>query len=145
MLGSRLLVFAAAISGFLCVAIGAMGSHSLPKRLEAQGFSPVQITKKLEQCEIGTKYHMFHALATFAVGSASASRSRRSWKFAGTLFLVGTFLFSGGLYCMVFFDRIGHWSIVPSGGLLWMISWLVLATSSIFPDKSVATTGISDT
>jgi uncharacterized membrane protein YgdD (TMEM256/DUF423 family) len=109
MLSSRWLVVVAAFSGFLCVAIGAMGSHSLPKRLEEQGFPPDRVEKKLDQCEIAVRYQMFHALAAFAIGSAAASRNRRSWRIAGGLFLIGTLLFSGGLCSMVFFDRIGHW------------------------------------
>jgi len=144
MVGSRFWVVLAALSGFLCVAIGAMGSHSLPDRLTKQGFSESEVTKKLEQCEIGVKYQAYHSLAILALSVPSAIRQRKTWKIACSFFLAGMFLFSGGLYSMVFLDQIGHWSIVPVGGSLLMLGWLTLAIGTIFPDKSVATTGILD-
>ena len=39
MFGSRWIVFFAAISGLVCGGIGAMGSHSLPKRLQESGLA----------------------------------------------------------------------------------------------------------
>jgi uncharacterized membrane protein YgdD (TMEM256/DUF423 family) len=51
-------------------------------------------------------------------------------------------LFSGGLYSMVFWDRMGHWSIVPLGGSLLMIAWLSLAFNALFLVKSSVGTGI---
>ena len=56
---SRWIVFVAAISGLICVGIGAMGSHSLPKRLQAAGLSELDVQKKLGQCEIAVKYQKF--------------------------------------------------------------------------------------
>ena len=69
--------------------------------------------------------------------SSAATATRKIWKFACVLFLVGIALFSGGLYSMVFFDQIGHWSIVPIGGVTLMLAWLVVAIGAIFPNKSV--------
>lgn len=142
MVGSRFWVVLAALSGFLCVAIGAMGSHSLPERLAKQGFTESEVTKKLGQCEIGVKYQAYHSLAILALGISSAIRQRKAWKIACGMFLAGMLLFSGGLYSMVFLNQIGHWSIVPAGGSLLMVGWLILAIGTIFPDKSVATTGV---
>jgi uncharacterized membrane protein YgdD (TMEM256/DUF423 family) len=47
------------------------------------------------------------------------------------MFLAGTVLFSGGLYSLVFADLLGHWSIVPSGGLMFLIGWGFLAAASM--------------
>jgi len=140
-LDSRWIVFVAAISGLICVGIGAMGSHSLPKRLQAAGLSELDVQKKLGQCEIAVKYQMFHALAALCLGLCPATATRRSWKLASFLFFVGSALFSGGLYSMVFFDAMGHWSIVPIGGATMMLGWLTLAIGAIFPANSRATTG----
>ncbi|MCF7963401.1 MAG: DUF423 domain-containing protein [Pirellula sp.] len=142
MVGSRWLILVAAISGCLCVGIGAMGSHSLPKSLEKQGFSDVEVAKKINQCEIAVKYQMFHTLVLLAIGFAPAAGFRGGWRATCLLFIVGMLLFSGGLYSMVFWDRMGHWSIVPLGGSLLMIAWLSLAFNAFFLDKSSVGTGI---
>ena len=135
MLGSRWLVLVAAISGFICVGIGAMGAHSLPKRLQQAGLSDVEVQKKIGQCEIAVKYQMFHTLAILSLGLAPATASRRAWKVACFLFLVGIGLFSGGLSSMVFFDAMGHWSIVPLGGATMMLAWITLGFGGFFLAK----------
>jgi len=140
MLDSRWLVFLAAISGFACVGIGAMGAHSLPKRLLDSGLSESQVEKKVEQCETAVKYQMYHSIAVLVLGISPATQSRRAWRIACALFIVGMFLFSGGLYSMVFFNTIGHWSIVPLGGATFMIGWLTLAFGAVFPNNSSLST-----
>lgn len=142
MVGSRFWLFVAALSGFFCVAIGAMGSHSLPNRLAKQGLSESEVVKKLEQCEIGVKYQAYHSLAILTLSVSMAIRVRKAWKWACGFFLIGMILFSGGLYSLVFLNQIGHWSIVPAGGSILMLGWLTLAIGAIFPDKSVGKTGI---
>ena len=136
MLGSRWLVFLAAFSGLMCVGIGAMGSHSLPKRLQDSGLSEVEVQKKMGQCEIAVKYQMYHSLAVLAIGLCPLTATRRAWQIACGLFFLGMCLFSGGLYSMVFLDQIGHWSIVPLGGATMMIGWVTLGIGAIFPANS---------
>lgn len=143
MVGSRWLVVVAAVFGFLCVGIGAMGAHSLPKQLEKAGFSADVVAKKINQCEIGVRYHMYHTLAILALGLAPSTAQRRAWRIAAGILIVGIGLFSGGLYSMVYFDFMGHWSIVPLGGVVLMVGWLTLAISTVFPTKSPAGTGVS--
>ena len=141
MIGSRWLVFLAAISAFICVGVGAMGAHSLPKRLRDSGLSETDVQKKVDQCETAVKYHMYHSLAVLGIGLCPATQSKRSWRVACILFFLGVCLFSGGLYSMVFLDRMGHWSIVPLGGATIMLAWLTVAIGAIFPSKSVLGTG----
>jgi uncharacterized membrane protein YgdD (TMEM256/DUF423 family) len=141
MIGSKSLTVVAAILGLFAVGIGAMGSHSLPERLRKQGFEETRVVKKLEQCEIAVKYHLTHALAILALGLAPSSRFHRGMRIAGGLFLAGVVLFAGGLYSMVFLDRIGHWSIVPLGGSVLMLGWLTLAVSILFVRNSAEVTG----
>ncbi len=127
----RILLFLAALSGAISVGIGAMGAHSLPKQLQSQGFSQEQVDKKLDQCELATRYQMFHALAVLVLTlSGYASRSRLALA-ASVLMLMGTLGFSGGLYSMVFADEIIHWSIVPIGGSLFILGWLHLGASAL--------------
>ena len=141
MLGSRWVILLAAISGLVCVGVGAMGSHSLPKRLQESGLSESEIQKKIGQCEIAVKYQMYHTLAILALGLCPTTATRRSWIIACILFFLGICLFSGGLYSMVFFDRMGHWSIVPLGGATMMSAWLSLAIGAVFTNKSDQGTG----
>lgn len=137
---TRWLVFLAAISGFISVGIGAMASHSLPKRLAAQGFDEATIAKKLDQCDIGSEYQMAHALALLALGLSGFVNQSKFARFAAILMLLGSVCFSGGLYSLVFADEIIHWSIVPIGGSLLMLGWLSLALASLLPKKSILQT-----
>lgn len=52
-------LFLAALSGFLCVSIGAFAAHGLSKILEP---------KELAWIETGVKYQMFHTIAILAIG-----------------------------------------------------------------------------
>ena len=63
-----MLVLIAALSGAISVGIGAMGAHSLPKQLEARGYSESVVQKKLDQCELGVRYQLFHSIAVLALG-----------------------------------------------------------------------------
>ncbi len=141
MIGSPRLVFIAAISGLVCFGIGAMGSHSLPKRLQDAGNSEIEVQRKLTQCEIAVKYQMYHTLAILCIGLSPATGSRRTWGIACILFLAGICLFSGGLYSLVFFNAMGHWSIVPLGGVTLMAAWLLLGIGAVFPEKQSFGTG----
>jgi uncharacterized membrane protein YgdD (TMEM256/DUF423 family) len=141
MVGSRWMIVFAAFSGLVCVGVGAMGSHSLPKRLQTAGFSELDVQKKLGQCEIAVKYQMYHSLAILAIGLSPASLTRRPWKIACWLFFIGILLFSGGLYSMVFWDAIGHWSIVPMGGGTMMAAWIAFGIGAVFPGKNSNSSG----
>ncbi|MFN6139970.1 MAG: DUF423 domain-containing protein [Planctomycetota bacterium] len=133
---ARVLIIIAALSGAISVAIGAMGAHSLPKRLEAQGFNQEQIDKKLHQCELATRYQMFHALGVLVLAATQYVTRSRLAMASAVLMLLGTVGFSGGLYSMVFADEIIHWSIVPIGGMLFILSWICLASSGLAKDRS---------
>jgi uncharacterized membrane protein YgdD (TMEM256/DUF423 family) len=129
---ARVFLILAALSGAICVAIGAMLAHSLPKRLESQGFTQEQVDKKLQQCELATRYQMFHALAVLALAASGYCTRFKLATIASVLMLLGTIGFSGGLYSMVFANEIIHWSIVPIGGSLFILGWLHLAASALF-------------
>lgn len=123
----RWMVFIAGLVGCVAVALGAYGAHGLEKNLVEQGIAPEDIAKRLEQCDIAVRYHMIHTLALLSLALASTASSRvRS--VAAIFFLLGMALFSGGLYSMVFTGVMGHWAIVPSGGLCFMLGWLAVAT-----------------
>ncbi|MBM3964827.1 MAG: DUF423 domain-containing protein [Planctomycetes bacterium] len=139
-----ILVLIAALSGAISVGIGAMGAHSLPKQLESRGYPDSVVQKKLDQCELGVRYQLFHTIALLALGlsplaipttiepaGTSPPKPMRGVKVAAFLWLLGICCFSGGLYSMVFADQIIHWSIVPLGGMMLILGWLALAATAL--------------
>lgn len=133
---SRWLLVLAGISGAITVGIGALGAHSLPKQLEKRGLAPEVIAKKLDQCELGVRYQMYHALALLAVALSGRARHSRLLTAASVLFFIGTLCFSGGLYSIVFADQIIHWSIVPLGGTILIAAWLCIAAGAMRGSRS---------
>jgi uncharacterized membrane protein YgdD (TMEM256/DUF423 family) len=103
--------------------IGAYAAHGLEQNLVEQGLEALDVQKRLEQCDTAVRYHMVHALALLCIGGLTTAISGRRRAAAAVFFLLGTALFSGGLYSMVFLGRMGHWAIVPSGGLCFIIGW----------------------
>lgn len=124
----RWVVFVAGLSGGLAVMIGAYAAHGLEQDLVDQGLSAVDVEKRLDQCDTAIRYHMVHALTLLCIGSLAAGAGRRPRMAASIFLILGTLLFSGGLYSMVFLGRMGHWAIVPSGGLCFIIGWGCVAS-----------------
>ena len=100
----------AAVSGFLAVALGAFGAHSLkPVLLQHQ---------TLEVWEKAVLYHIFHTLALLFL----ASRPLVS-KGAALSFLLGICLFSGSLYLLAATNVRWLGAITPLGGVSFLIGW----------------------
>ncbi len=89
----RLWISAAAVNGFLALALGAYASHGLDGRAEAELVGWV---------EAGADTGLAHALALLGVGllAGRTARPRLTLRLAGWGFLAGSVLFSGGLYVM---------------------------------------------
>lgn len=124
-------LFLAALSGFLCVSIGAFAAHGLSKILEP---------KELAWIETGVKYQMFHTLAMLAIGIAQLCReSLATYKMlnlAAGAWALGILLFSGSLYALALgAGKFWVW-VTPIGGTLFLIGWLCLAYGSL-KSKSV--------
>ncbi len=129
---TRIWIMVAALSGALGVALGAFQAHGLAKYLERQGVQE-DLSRRVENCETAVRYQMFHAPVLLAIGILpSASRSRCA-HVAAALFLAGTILFSGGLYLSVFTGSMGHWAIVPSGGLCLILGWIAIGFMALTP------------
>lgn len=110
----------AAVLGFICVAIGAMGAHALkPHLTEYQ----IYIFEK------GVQYHFYHTLALLAVGIYQAAKADHTLlRRANNLFLAGIICFSGSLYLLACRDIIPFpvgWAgpVTPIGGVLFMAGW----------------------
>lgn len=132
----KIWLIVASLLGAVGVTLGAFQAHGLEKMLAKKGHRPEVAEKKLDQCEVGVRYQMYHVLALFGVGLVAlygnAERvSHVLLAAAGILFLAGIALFSGGLYLIVFLDNGFHWSLVPAGGLAFILGWLMLAGAAV--------------
>jgi len=119
----RVFITIGALSGFLAVALGAFGAHSLRDRLSAD---------MLQVFQTGVTYQMFHALALIGVGILLArfSVDGSPWLTgSGWLFIAGSVLFSGSLYALSLSGVTWFGAITPLGGVAFLLGWLALALS----------------
>lgn len=101
-----------ALLAFLGVALGAFGAHALGDTL-----TPA----RLETYETAVRYQMFHALGLLALGALPERAQRAApWLFIGSL------VFSGSLYVLVFSGASLLGAVAPIGGVLQLIGWAVL-------------------
>jgi uncharacterized membrane protein YgdD (TMEM256/DUF423 family) len=101
----------AAASGFLAVALGAFGAHSLkPLLIEHQ---------TVEVWEKAVLYHMFHTLALLVLAYRPAIP-----KGAVVSFILGICLFSGSLYLLAATNMRWLGAITPLGGVGFLIGWV---------------------
>lgn len=114
----RLFFVLGSLSGFFAVAMGAFAAHALRGRLDAQ---------LLAIFEVGARYQMYHALALLAVGWACTRWQGTLVAASGSLFVVGTALFSGSLYAISLTGDRSLGIVTPLGGLALLAGWLCLA------------------
>ena len=87
----RLFFIVGSLFGFLGVALGAFGAHTLKGHLGAD---------QRMVFEVGVRYQMYHAFALLAIAWAHTKWPGKSLIVSGWLFMVGTVLFSGSLYTL---------------------------------------------
>ncbi|SIN82916.1 Uncharacterized membrane protein YgdD, TMEM256/DUF423 family [Singulisphaera sp. GP187] len=129
-----------AISGFLSVALGAFGAHSLRDRFKVEESDSFEARtskhRMIENFETAARYQMYHALAIGAVALlAIHGRTGGAVSVAGWAFLVGTLLFSGSLYILVLSGQRWLGAITPLGGLSFLVGWLALAVAASGPSR----------
>jgi uncharacterized membrane protein YgdD (TMEM256/DUF423 family) len=115
-------LISAAISGFLCVALGAFGAHSLKNILDEYGKSIY---------EKAVFYQMFHTIALFAVGVVQHFDKETSFSVAGWGFFAGIILFSGSLYLLAITGIRWLGAITPIGGVAFLFGWFWLVLGII--------------
>ena len=111
-------IIIASLFAALAILFGAFGSHALKERLSAQS---------LEVYDIATRYLMFHALGIFLIALLGFQLPKESLEIPVTIMIVGTFIFSGSLYLIAMLDFKKLGMVTPIGGLLLIVSWLLLA------------------
>lgn len=118
---NKKILITASIFGLLSVVLGAFGAHGLKALISLES---------LQSFETGVRYQMYHGLLLLFVGMTPYI----SVKYKTTIFyliLFGILLFSGSIYGLATnelssfnFKTIAF--VTPIGGLLLIISWIVL-------------------
>ena len=103
----------AAVSGFLTVALGAFGAHSLKGLLDTHNTAAIWDKAVL--------YHRFHTLALFGLALRDTVNSG-----AAISFLLGICLFSGSLYLLAVTNMRWLGAITPIGGAGFLVGWVLL-------------------
>lgn len=123
---NKTILITAAILGVTSVILGAFAAHGLKKIITPEA---------LAIFDTGVKYQMYHSLFLLFVGtSAHIADSYKNTVFY--LVLVGVILFSGSIYLLATnvltsfdFKKIAF--ITPVGGLLLIVSWVVLLVNFV--------------
>ena len=121
---ARLALVAGAALGGLSVAAGAFGAHGLKATLAATG--------QADNWETACRYAMYHALALVALGLLATIRSPAPAGLAAAAwsFLAGTLIFSGCLAVLALTGIKILGAIVPIGGVLLIVGWVLLAVAA---------------
>lgn len=122
---SRRILIAAGILGALAIAVGAFGSHQLPKFLVARRLDSETIERRVDQFDTAARYHLIHAVAIMVVSTIPYGTPMVRKIVAG-LFIAGIVLFSGSLYVLVLTNTPKMGAITPIGGVFWIAAWLSL-------------------
>ena len=111
----------AVILGFIAIAFGAFGAHTLKKMVGVL---------ELNTFETGVRYQMYHALFLLFIGTTNLI-SEAAKKVIYSTTLSGIVLFSGSLYFLALnsflpfnFKPFGF--VTPIGGLLFLTAWFWL-------------------
>ena len=105
----------------LAVGLGAFGAHGLRQRLTPD---------LLGIFETGVRYHVYHALALFAVAWVADKNPASLANAAGWAFTAGIIIFSGSLYVLSVTGVRWLGAVTPIGGLAFLVGWALLAWSA---------------
>ena len=114
-----------AISGMLCVALGAFAAHGLEQSLSAKALSTMRTA---------VLYQFLHTLLLLGiVALPDKLLNQKLQNRAAQLLLAGIVLFSGSLYLLVFTGISALGMITPIGGLALIAGWLLLFSAAKRP------------
>jgi uncharacterized membrane protein YgdD (TMEM256/DUF423 family) len=116
--GARFFLVAAAMLGFISVALGAFGAHALKERLDPE---------QLARFETAVRYQFYHVFALLGVSLLSRAWPELNFAPAGWAFLAGVVVFSGTLYLIDLTGIRAFGAVTPVGGALLLAGWLLLA------------------
>lgn len=106
----------------LAVLIGAFGAHGLKAMVTAE---------KLVTFETGVRYHFYHGFGIILLGLCQQCFPSLRLNGAFYSFIVGILLFSFNCYFYVLTGIKIFAIIVPVGGLLFVLGWIILAVKTL--------------
>ena len=115
----------AGLFGATGVAAGAFGAHALQASVSPE---------RIAIWDTAAQYHLTHAAVILALALGSQTGDRR-WRLPMIGFIGGVLLFSFSLYALVLTDITRLGMITPVGGLLLMLSWVMVAIKALKPVK----------
>ena len=121
----RLYLLIAGLLGATGVAAGAFGAHALQASVSPE---------RIAIWDTAAQYHLIHAAVILALASDSQTGDRR-WRLPMMGFTGGVLLFSFSLYALVLTDVTRLAMITPVGGLLLMLSRVMVAIKALKPVK----------
>lgn len=101
---------------FLAIALGAFGAHALKDILSA---------KSLVTFETAVRYQMYGGLGLLAISGLARKLDR-----AKLAMFIGSLIFSGSLYLLVFTGIGLFGAITPIGGIVQLTAWVLVFLSS---------------
>ncbi|HJP34810.1 MAG TPA: DUF423 domain-containing protein, partial [Gammaproteobacteria bacterium] len=111
------------VFGAIGVASGALGAHVLKERFDGA---------TLEIYTTAVSYLLVHSVVLLVCGAVlRANESKRWFKFAGNLLIVGILLFCGGLITRAVTGIPTIGKVVPIGGMALILAWLAIAVGGI--------------
>ncbi|MDG2460979.1 MAG: DUF423 domain-containing protein [Luminiphilus sp.] len=113
----NLMLGVAGLLGASGVAAGAFGAHALES---------IVTVERLAVWETGAQYHLMHAAVILCLALQNGRETDARWFWPMLGFTTGTLLFSFSLYALVLTNVAALATITPLGGLLLIISWLLL-------------------
>ncbi|EAS41921.1 DUF423 domain-containing protein [Photobacterium profundum] len=118
---SRNILFFAALSGVVMVALGAFAAHGLKSQL------PPYL---LDVFNTGVQYQAWHTLALLGCGLWARIMPTKAVLYAALFFAAGILLFSGSLYALALTGIKWFGPITPLGGICFIIGWAALAMAA---------------
>ncbi len=126
MKSSKSWIIISGILGFLGVAIGAFGAHTLKDHFNFE---------QMETFRTGSFYHLIHTVVITAISLSNYKRFRKS----NIFFFAGIILFSFSLYFYSVFQLRFLAMITPFGGVSFLLGWLFLIIDAIRKEKEIST------
>ncbi|MBP0494336.1 DUF423 domain-containing protein [Pararoseomonas indoligenes] len=117
---SRLFIAAGALAGLLAVGLSAYAAHGL-------ALDPAR-TRMIDNA---LTQQGWHALALIAAGILAERWGGWAINGAGLAFLAGMILFCGAVWYVATTGR-SLGPVAPTGGMLLMLGWLLLAVAALF-------------
>lgn len=100
------------IYGFVGVALGAFGAHSM---------RGVYSVRAMEVFDTAVKYQMYHSAVLVALGAFALNG--QEFRGSAFCFALGVFIFSGSLYALVFTNWRWFGAVTPLGGIAFLVGW----------------------